>query len=169
MLVYMLINVITEKAYVGQTQKSLAERWKDHKRSAAEGSDSPLHTAIREWNNDELWDRVVLQVCYSIEQLNQAEEVWMTACSTRDGAVGYNVRRVIGVSYDNVETGMLASKNPNTCRPRADMSEELLEYFRQCGRRGGRQRSDMSEDELKRFRDWGRMGAIASKKNRQTA
>ena len=50
MLVYMLVNVITEKAYVGQTQKSLAERWRDHKKQAMGGSTAPLHVAMREWN-----------------------------------------------------------------------------------------------------------------------
>ena len=144
MLVYMLVNVITEKAYVGQTQKSLAERWRDHKKQAMGGSTAPLHVAMREWNNDDLWDRVVLQCCYSVAQLDEAEEAWTEACSTRDGAVGYNAKKQSPVPEHpgSIETGKLAFHNPNAARPKALMSEE----------------------ERQKFREWGKKGAAASKK-----
>lgn len=49
MVVYVLQNKINGKLYVGQTQGTLAERWKDHIRSANGGSRFPVHCALRKY------------------------------------------------------------------------------------------------------------------------
>jgi hypothetical protein len=54
LIVYMLLNTVTEMAYVGATGKALEQRWRGHVNSAKHGSPYPLHQAIREWPTDEL-------------------------------------------------------------------------------------------------------------------
>lgn len=91
MFVYMITNLITERAYIGQTIKSPSVRLNEHFDAAFSGSDALLHRTMRDYPQRDVWDIVVLQTCDSAEDLNDAERRWIEYCSTRDSAVGYNV------------------------------------------------------------------------------
>lgn len=154
MLVYMLLNVIEERAYVGQTTKTLKERLATHAESVKLGSRAPVHEAMRRWPQPEYWLNVVLQNCYDQEELDRCEEAWIERCCSADTGVGYNTHRTVA-----------------TKKQRAPISEEQRDFFRQCGqkgaehgKKGARRREDMSEEEREKYREWGRKGALASKK-----
>ena len=49
MIIYILLNQINGKMYVGQTRGTLAERWKDHIHNANNGSRFPIHCAVRKY------------------------------------------------------------------------------------------------------------------------
>lgn len=118
MLVYMLLNIIEERAYVGQTTTTPNDRLHLHFEQVKEGSQAPVHEALRKWPEKEWWIMVVLQNCYDQEELDRAEESWIKYCHSADSAVGYNIRRTVSTPVQ---------------RP---MSEERREFFRECGRRG---------------------------------
>jgi len=157
----MLLNLIEERAYVGQTNNTLAERLRAHWASAREGDSSAVHSAMRKWDSDELWTSVVLQNCYSQPDLDAAESWWMNELSTLEPGVGYNQRR-----------GPTTKRTASPRDPRAPMSEIEREFYRECGKRGGaasknlgksRPKSQLSEAEREKYREWGRRGAAKSK------
>ena len=139
MLVYMLLNTVTEKAYVGATDKPLEERWARHVKDAEHGSMWKLHVAMRQWQ-PELWERVVLQLCYTVEELSAAEERWKHDTDVMDPAVGYNEN--MGPYDITVSTGKRGG-DPLTIggsRPGSPLAgldrEQRREFFREAGRRG---------------------------------
>lgn len=189
MLIYMLLNTVTERAYVGQTHHSLEHRVKDHFDAARHGSTSMLHETMRLWNEQCYWDAVVLQVCYDQRQLDIAEAAWQRACHVLEPGVGYNARR------ENLENRrgpgyVMTSTKPNS--PIAGMSEdEARAWYREQGMKGAQygaratnavnqpQRSPKRLEQERRraefaamtpeqrreyFRECGRRGAAASRK-----
>lgn len=157
MIVYMLWNVVTEKAYIGQTEKSLAERWRAHKEDVKHGSHNRLHDAMREWRDDAWWEMAVLQVCYDRESLNAVEDALVVAYETRNPAIGYND-----------DPGGNRSLTSNAARARHTMSEEEREQYREYGRRGARPKAEMSDVDRERYREWGRKGAERARLKRAT-
>lgn len=49
MIVYLIYNRVNGKCYVGQTVKTLEERWYNHCKSARRKSRLPIHAAIRKY------------------------------------------------------------------------------------------------------------------------
>lgn len=174
MIVYMLLNTVTEKAYVGATDKSLNERWKRHRKDAAHGSQSRLHAAMREWSCEDLWERVVLANCYSVEELSEAEEAWMSIAGTSDPSVGYNDNKVsYARSVLNGKKGgdpVKKGKTNGAPSPLEGLSEaEQKEFFRACGRKGTKPKAELTDEERERYREWGRRGAEKSKRIRASS
>lgn len=147
MIIYMIINVIEERAYIGQTSLTLNDRLSDHWESATSGSTSLLHAAMRKWNDRCFWDAVVLQQCYDQSELDSWEATLINELSTREPGVGYNTR---------MESNNKRSGDNN--------------FYRECGKKGAahgakgaRPKHLMSEEELTRYREWGRQGAAVAK------
>lgn len=114
MIIYMIINLITERAYIGQTRKALNTRLNEHFEDAQRYfSSAPLHEAMRKYPEHDIWDAVVLQNCYDQQQLDIAERYWIEYCNTRDGAIGYNVR-IGGQSNSNYDEEKLWQRRITT-------------------------------------------------------
>lgn len=157
MLVYMLLNTIEERCYVGQTVKTAEARWKEHWDDARGGDSSAVHAAMRKWDDRELWwTYVVLQHCYSQEELDAAEAAWIEKCSAREPGVGYNARAERFV------------RSPRDAR--TGLTDKERRFYREQGmkgavhgKKGARPRAEMTEAERERYREWGRKGAQRSK------
>ena len=171
MLVYMFLNTVTQKVYVGATDKTLDDRWKSHLKSAAGGSNYRFHRALREWP-EEVWLQVVLANCYSIEELSSAETWWIATTAASDDGVGYNSPASCPYAT-SVANGRksAAPKLPKKQSPLKDLTpEQRSEWFREQGKKGGahgskgaRPRAEMTEAEREKYREWGRKGAQRSK------
>ena len=173
MMVYMLLNTITERAYVGATDKTLEERWQRHLNDSRSGSAAPLHVALREWP-EALWLPVVLVNCYTTEELSAAEAWWIERTEVHDPQVGYNDGRA---SYVDTVTNGKRGGNPlviggdrETSPLNGKTPEQRRQYFSDCGKRGaaaGRKgakpKAEMTEADRERYREWGRKGAARSK------
>ena len=88
MLVYKITNLVNGKIYVGQTTRTLPQRWAEHKR----GKDrcSVLNAAIKK-HGFQNFGREVLQVCSSQDELNKQEVFWISELSANKRGVGYNM------------------------------------------------------------------------------
>jgi general stress protein YciG len=131
---------------------------------------------MREWDEDDLWLRVVLCNAYDMKELAQLEEAWIELTWARDQSVGYNgnsvpysVSAANGMSGGRPETTVTAFERPVS--PVAGMTDEQKkEFYREQGkkgaehgRKGARPRKEMTEEERERFREWGRKGAARSR------
>lgn len=137
MIVYMLLNTVTERCYIGATVGTLAERWKRHL-DESRGGEGRLGRALSEWG-EELWLPVVLCNCYSAEELSAAERAWQLETCCFDPDVGYNEHR--GSYASTVKAGRKGGDPIHAAvrasSPLAGLNpEERREYFREAGRRG---------------------------------
>lgn len=130
MLVYMLLNEVEERCYIGQTTKTLETRLSEHWAAAKDGSNTRLHEAMRRWDDRSFWTHVVLQNCYEAEQLDPIEAMWIELCGSKDHTVGYNER-------------LGSPEKKRTAQP--PMTEERREFFRECGRRGAAKSRTLKE------------------------
>lgn len=179
MLVYMFLNTVTEKAYVGATEKTLEARWDAHCKSARAGSTYRFHRALRDWP-EEVWLKVVLANCYSLEELNEAEKAWLSMTAVQEEGVGYNSPS--SVSYATSVTngkkgGAPRKENMERTSPVAGLTDEQArEWYAQQGKKGGdpihasvRASSPLAgmtaEERREYFREAGRRGAAKSKSN----
>lgn len=90
MIVYKITNEINGKVYIGQTIRSLKQRWKDHKREAKDCKRSrAIHIAIKKYGVEnftiEQIDSATTQ-----EELNEKERSWIKYYESNTSK-GYNL------------------------------------------------------------------------------
>ena len=103
MYIYKIVNIITNKIYIGQTiQKNPKMRWYGHCASANSGAQSYLHRSIRKHGVDKFTFEVVDQAA-SIEQLNLLEGHWVDHIKSQGFKV-YNLRETGGNKLHSPES-----------------------------------------------------------------
>lgn len=89
MIIYLIRNKINGKSYVGQTIRSVKQRWAEHVKSAQRSvSRCGLQAAIRKYGHDK-FDVSILQECSSLDELSDAERSWVAKLDTYKN--GYNL------------------------------------------------------------------------------
>ena len=83
--IYCHTNTINGKMYVGQTKKTMEERWKQHIKDSRY-RDFYFYRALREYGNN-CWIHEVLEIC-SPQIANHSEAWWVDALDTFNN--GYN-------------------------------------------------------------------------------
>lgn len=74
--IYRIANQVNGKFYIGQTTKSLAERWKQHCSASRCGSTCYFHNAIRKHGSDAFVIELLEQT--SLEFLDDRERHWIS-------------------------------------------------------------------------------------------
>ncbi len=123
--IYKITNLVNGKLYVGQTVRSLGERWADHKRDALNGIDFPLYFAIRKYGVDNF---IVdpLDSAISLKELNKKEIFWIKELNSlsRNGK-GYNVLEG-GLGFTNINAEPTINL---TTGVKFDSAKEMAEYY----------------------------------------
>lgn len=88
--VYVLLNIITEKVYVGQTIKSPDLRRAEHIYKANGGCAYPLHRAIRKYGAENFIISMVVE-CEDKNQLDNKEMELISLLGGQNKFFGYNV------------------------------------------------------------------------------
>lgn len=86
MYVYKITNKINDKIYIGQTTRSIEQRWKEHCRDY---SCRALANAIKKYGKEN-FTISILQKCSSIDELNKKEQYYITQLKTLS-PFGYNL------------------------------------------------------------------------------
>jgi group I intron endonuclease len=108
--IYLITNILNEKAYVGQTKNGVEFRWSQHLMRTKRRNDA-LASAIRKYGAS-AFDRQSLATASSQSELDNLEKVWIILLQTR-APQGYNL-----TSGGNVGT----RRNPPTLETLARMS-----------------------------------------------
>lgn len=132
MIIYLAVNRVNQKAYVGQTRSDFRVRIGNHFSVATMDRDeTPFHRAIRKYGK-ESFDFAVLEHCDSLKALESAEKSWITrlGCKT---PLGYNRtdggEGTLGCEYtderrEKIRQSQLGDrnrmKNPETAKKHAD-------------------------------------------------
>jgi group I intron endonuclease len=101
MVIYIVVNLVNGKVYVGQTRKSVDVRWRLHIKAATSGSPFPIHSAIRKYGM-ECFGVYLVSDATSQEDLDLMEDYFIS----RYGSLapnGYNRCRG-GLGFKGVHT-----------------------------------------------------------------
>lgn len=83
-LIYKITNLINGKIYVGQTTKTVEERFKKHATA-----DSLIGRAIRKYGKENFKPEVIAE-CESVEEANELEKYWIKTLNCK-APEGYNL------------------------------------------------------------------------------
>lgn len=81
MIVYKITNRTNWKAYIGQTSKTLRERWIQHSQPNRKRACPLIRDAIAKYGKEN-FDVVILEECFSKKHLNEREHFWITSFNT---------------------------------------------------------------------------------------
>lgn len=76
MIIYRITNIVNDKVYVGQTIRTLKERWKQHRSQAKHGSTYAIHSAIRKYGEDN-FEIEIIDTASNREELDAKEIYWI--------------------------------------------------------------------------------------------
>jgi len=88
MIIYKITNLINGKAYIGQTKRTLASRFKQHCQLNRKRSCPKLLAAIRKYGKEN-FTAEILEICTTQEALNEREVFWIKNYNTFND--GYNL------------------------------------------------------------------------------
>lgn len=92
-VIYKIINLINEKIYIGQTVKSLEERWYEHIRWGKNNDlNHHLYSSMRKYGAENFKIEELLK-CYSQKDLDFFEDYYIVVYDTMNPEKGYNKMR----------------------------------------------------------------------------
>ena len=89
MKVYLIKNTVNGKQYIGQTSKTLSQRWGKHKNQARHGRNCALATAIEKYGAEKFTIEL-LHVCENKEEMDFVEMFYIALFNTK-APTGYNL------------------------------------------------------------------------------
>jgi group I intron endonuclease len=93
MLVYKVTNQTNGKVYIGKWQgKDIAQRWRNHLRTASAGRGFYLHNAIRKYGPENFAIEVVATAS-SKQELASLERQLISSHQSTNPKIGYNLAR----------------------------------------------------------------------------
>jgi group I intron endonuclease len=149
-IVYKITNTINGMAYVGQTTKTLAQRWTEHIYDSVgkrrRKYNSYLHLAIEKYGKENFTTEV-LNVCVDKTSLDAVERFYINTLSTVRPD-GYNIslggtgvmhgRKMSAEARAKISAGLIGhagSKFKHTEEAKKKISESLKNNFRSLGRK----------------------------------
>lgn len=124
MIIYKITNLINQKIYIGQTIRTLEERFGEHRRSTHEFH---LHNAIRKYGPQNFTAEII-DTATSRDELNEKEIYWINYY--KSDITGYNMKP--GGSYNPMHVESIKEAHDSKMRSpevRAKISETMKQHF----------------------------------------
>lgn len=152
MIIYKVTNRINNKVYIGQTVKSLSQRWKQH--CAPSSGCTALHNAIAKYGAENFTVEQIDVAC-SREELDEKEKYWI---AHYDSFVprGYNLSEggdgCRGYKHNDDTKALLSRMRIGKGHPHSDEWKALMSE-RQKGRKHPHKGHALSEEQRKLLSD----------------
>jgi group I intron endonuclease len=163
MYIYLLYNLETEKGYVGQTQKSVNYRWKQHIRASQnlnlKASRSAIGAAIRKYGRDMFEISILNDSCQSKVELNNCERLWIRVLQTDNPEFGYNLGlggegvTISPAVIQKMRNAKLGKKRNLTATQRQKIADRMKGNTYGVGRPSWSKGRHLSEDTKQKLRD----------------
>lgn len=119
-IIYLITNKVNNRIYIGQTTKTLSERWRSHVRDATAGKDMVISRAIREYGPENFSISILYEGETYKEELNILETQYIKEYQSLTSQRGYNI--ALGgqggiITHDfseRVSIGKIKAKNQKT-------------------------------------------------------
>jgi group I intron endonuclease len=109
MFIYQITNLITNKIYIGMTQKTLDERFKGHLKSKTKTS--KIANSIQKYGKEN-FKIELLDTATTFSELCDKEKFWIKKNNSMDPEIGYNLRS--GGFGGGIQTPEMKSKIKET-------------------------------------------------------
>lgn len=130
MIIYKITNKLNGKVYIGQTTRTIEQRFRQHIKRAKEGDGRHIYCAMRKYGIEN-FDVVQIDSANSIEELNSKEEYWIKQYnSIKDG---YNMTGGVDNPMNYSEIISKHNKKMRTEEVRNKISKSLSEYRKKNG------------------------------------
>ena len=90
-IVYKITNRLNGKSYIGQSVRSLDQRWNSHLSAVRQGSKFRFHSAIRKYGVDQ-WSREIIFEHNDVNVCKKKEEEFITQFELMNNKKGYNAK-----------------------------------------------------------------------------
>lgn len=87
--IYIATNLVNNKVYVGQTRRSLEQRWKGHLKHVRHGRTTHLANSIRKHGAD-VFHLQEVAFADTKDKIDNLEKLWITILCAADPQLGYN-------------------------------------------------------------------------------
>lgn len=105
MIIYKITNKVNGKIYIGQTIKTLNERFKGHIITAEKNRGFYVHHAIMKYGKENFMIEQI-EKCISLKELGEREIYWIGKLDSTNKKIGYNITK-------GGEFGDTFTNNPN--------------------------------------------------------
>lgn len=123
MIIYLITNLINGKKYIGQTVRSLEERWKRHCWKSTAKNSMPICKAITKYGKEHFTIEIVAQ-CISQNELDEKELFYANALNTWSPN-GYNLKAGKGKGSMSFATKIKIAK-ANTGKKRSVIARQNM-------------------------------------------
>src|ERR1700751_1241615 len=92
--IYKITNLINNKIYIGQTKKSIQQRFSSHLHDSKSNlTNCYIHKAIRKYNKENFKIEVITEGDYNKEFLDELEKHYIHLYNSRNRNIGYNIAK----------------------------------------------------------------------------
>jgi len=88
-LIYVIINKINGKKYIGSTTRGIKQRWKEHKKDARKKQIMSISKAIAKYGHDNFDIKVIME-CWNLDHMNSYEKFFIKEFDSMNYEKGYN-------------------------------------------------------------------------------
>ena len=126
MVIYKITNLINNKVYIGQTRRSIENRWRDHCTLTKSKHRSLIRLAIAKYGQDSFKIEII-DNCQSIDELNTKEQVRIQEYNSLSPS-GYNLdsggksKIVHAESRKKMSLSKIGKSNPHTDQSKKKLS-----------------------------------------------
>lgn len=126
MWIYKITNLINNKVYIGQTRRSINDRWRDHCTLTKSKHRSLIRLAIAKYGENSFKVEAITQ-CESVDELNQKEQVLIKELDTLSPK-GYNLdsggkSKIVHIdSRKKMSLAKIGKPNPHTQESKRKLS-----------------------------------------------
>jgi group I intron endonuclease len=160
--VYAIVNDINDKIYIGQTKRTLKQRWNEYRTHRKD--DGTINRAIFKYGREHFYPSEIIQADTQ-EKLDEWETMLILLMKSSDGEYGYNLST----------GGDHPVLTPEICKQRGDrmrgkprilhvehtaaFGRPLSEHHKQRLREGWKKNPELAEERRAKLRgDWSRKG-----------
>lgn len=149
--IYLVINTVNGKKYVGQTSISIAQRWRQHRWEAKNKSKHPLYRAIKKYGSDKFTVSCLETVIGSRADLMSAEIRLIGVHDCRSPR-GYNLSKG-GEGYDSSQPSIRANHDAAVRKSSSTASWRSAQFEGARKRLNDPEWVKNNQDQLKRMHD----------------
>lgn len=126
MWIYKITNLVNNKVYIGQTRRSVEDRWRDHCTLTKSKHKSLIRLAIAKYGQDSFKIEIIDE-CSSVDELNTREQVRIKELNTLSPN-GYNLdfggksKIIHQESRRKMSLAKLGKSNPHTKQSKKKLS-----------------------------------------------
>lgn len=128
MIIYKITNQINKKTYIGQTVRSLTERWNEHLKMASTQDKRQLYCAMRKYGKENFTIEEIAKAS-SIDELNKLEQEYIVKYDSYNN--GYNMTD--GGELNPMHSSKAKASHDSKMRSpeiRKQISISMLEHFK---------------------------------------